>query len=197
MPVQEGDGNWDEDEVLAPPSDPSPANVSTNSPGPQPSSSAPVDQTEPHPATDEELSGAEDPEPLPEFDPHYRDEFEGLLYLGKLNDDFNWLGHHYIIKTLNSGEILEIGLLHKPYIGTLAETKAYQAAVVAACVVMVDRKPIAVPVTNEVADTELLSKFNYVLRSWYPPLLDKVYEQYIMLEEKVAKILDAMGKASG
>lgn len=194
MPVQNGDGSWDDDEVV--PKAPSAANVSAT-PGPgQSSESAPDADTEPHPATDEDLS-SEPEEELPEFDPKYRQDFEGLLFIGNLSDTFDWLGHKFVIRTLTTGEILEVGLLHKKYGQSLADLKAYQAAVIAACVVSVDGRPLSVPLTNEVDDTLLANKFSYVLRSWFPPVLDVIYDKYLSLEERVQKVLDAMGKAQG
>ena len=133
----------------------------------------------------------------PEFDPRFRQDFEGLLYLGRLTDTFSWLGHTFTIRTLSSGEVLEVGLLHKKYVGTLADVKAYQAALVAACVVEVDGQPMPVPLTNAAADTALVNRFNYVLRSWFPPTLDVVYERYLLLEARVGEVIEAMGKASG
>src|SRR5690606_3529884 len=121
----------------------------------------------------------------------------GLLYIGRLTDDFYWLGHHFVIRTLTMGEIIEVGLLHKEYAGSLADVKAYQAAVVAGCVVSVDGKPLPMPLTNDPQDTELINKFQYVLRSWYPPTLDVVYERYLLLEARANQVIEAMGKAQG
>ena len=139
----------------------------------------------------------EPPEPPPEFDSRYREEFEGLLYLGKLNHRFSWAGHRFVIRTLTSGDITEIGLLHKPYRDTVGETKAYQALVVAACIETVDGKALPLPITNQAEDTMLVNRFEYVLRVWFPPTLDAVYEQYLILETKVEEALKAMGKVQG
>lgn len=188
MPVENPE--WDEDGVLHAPDSPS---VAADTLGPPPSSIAPGESAEPHRVDDE----TDEPEPLPEFDPRYKQDFEGLLYLGRLTDTFTWLGHTFTIRTLTSGEVMEVGLLHKPYVGTLADVKAYQAAVVAACVLEVDHKPMPVPVTNDPSDTALVGKFQYVMQSWFPPTLDVVYDRYMLLEERVERVIEAMGKASG
>jgi hypothetical protein len=138
-----------------------------------------------------------EPDPIPQFDPRVRQDFEGLLYLGRLTDQFTWLGHRFTIRTLTAGEILEVGLLHRQYVGTLADVKAYQAAVVAACCIDVDGKPMPVPITNQVADTELLNRFQFVLQSWFPPTLDAIYERYLLLEARVEEVIRAMGEAQG
>lgn len=154
---------------------------------------------EPHRGPAEDASGTEEtekPEPLPEFDPRVREDFEGLLYLGRLTDSFEAYGHQFVIRTLSTGEVLEIGLLHKPYKDSLAEVKAYQAALVAACVVSVDGKPMPLPVTNEPFDTALANRFEYVKRTWFPPLLDVIYERFLLLEAKVDAVLAGMGNQS-
>lgn len=176
-------------------------NVGAN-PGPGPSSEAPDHSTEPHPLTDEAppqeaASEVEEPEPVPKFDPRFREDFEGLMYIGRLTRNFTWLGHSFTIRTLSTDELLEVGLLHKPYINTLADAKAYQTAVVAACVVEVDHQPMPVPVTNDPADTWLLGKFNYVKAKWFPPTMDAVYEEYLKLESRVTEVIEAMGKVPG
>lgn len=203
MPVE--DGEWVEDPaLLEPPVAPAvrPVDPSdTTSSGPE--VETPIMETslveEPHPETQvmqDEMEADTDP-PLPEFDPKVRQDFEGLLYLGRLTDQFTWLGHTFTIRTLTSGEIVEIGLLHRPYIGSLADVKAYQAAIVAACVLDVDGKPMPTPITNEATDTALLNRFQYVLRSWFSPTLNVVYERYLLLESRVEEVIESMGKASG
>lgn len=201
MPLE--DGEWVDPALLAPPQAPADHLAGlgdAHALGPEveaPSIEEDSLTTEPHPGTQTTLGETEAGEPPPEFDPKFRMDFEGLLYMGRLTDDFTWLGHHFVIRTLTAGEILEVGLLHRQYVGTLADVKAYQAAIVAACVVSVDGKPMPTPITNEVTDTGLLNRFNYVLRSWFPPVLDKVYEQYLLLEARVEEVIKEMGKAHG
>ncbi len=190
MPVGDGEEVWEDP--------PQVANVGPTSQGPDPSSPAPDQPTEPHRETDDGAGSDQGTvEPLPEFDQRVREDFEGLLYLGKLEATFEWMGHKFVIRTLTVGEVLEIGLLHKEYVGTLTDVKAYQAALVAACVVKIDRKSLPFPLTNEDDDTPLRNRFEYVLRSWFPPTLDAVYEQYLLLEERVERVMEAMGKAYG
>lgn len=149
-----------------------------------------------HRGTEEDLSLQEDQEPLPEFDPKVRQDFEGLLYLGRLTHKYHYLGHEFVIRTITTGETLEIGLLHKPYADTMGDIKAYQAALAAACVVTVDGRPLPAPLTVDASDTALLNRFEYVLRSWFPTVIDMVYEQYLILEDRVRQVMEAMSLAS-
>jgi hypothetical protein len=189
MPVEDDDFPPD---VVA--TDP-PATTGTTPRGP--SVTTPDLDLEPHRDAAEDTSEQEETtEPLPEFDPKHRLDFEGLLYLGALTHEFTYLGHAFKIRTLSTDEVLEIGLLHRPYVDTLSDVKAYQAALVAACVVTVDGKPLPMPITNDVADTPLANRFAYVRRSWFPPILDAVYEQYLLLEGRVDDVLRSMGNPS-
>ena len=156
-----------------------------------------VQESEPDPVEDLDQPAANeatDPEEIPEFDPKVREDFEGLLYLGRLEHTFTWAGHEFRIRTLNDGELLEVGLLAKPWRGTMSEMKAYQTALVAGCVVTVDGQPMPVPLTSDPRDTAMANRFRYVQRSWFPPTFDAVYEEYLLLETRVSKALEAMGK---
>ena len=150
-------------------------------------------EPEQKPADEEEQQEAD----LPEFDPQYRDAFNGLLFVGALSDQFDWLGHRFHIRTLTTGELAEVALLAKPYAGSEAALKAWQAATVAAALVTVDGKEIAIPLTSEIGDTHVAAKFRYVMDKWFPPVLDAIYERYIRLELQVRDVISAMGKASG
>jgi hypothetical protein len=150
------------------------------------------------PVTGLETSGdAEDEdESVPdvvEFDPAYRKSFEGLLFIGKVQRTFNWLGHTFLIKTPTIEEMLEAGQLHQPYVGTIGDIKAWQSLMVAASLVTVDNKPLPIPISDDV--TALQSKFNYINQHWYPWTTDALYEQYILLDNEVREVIDAMGKA--
>jgi hypothetical protein len=165
-------------------------------------------------APDEELSSTTDPTlsdaPSPEgittdeariakkeLDPRYRQDFEGLLYLGDLRDEFTWAGHSFSIKTLTIDEMLRAGLMVKKYEESIGSNRAYITAVVAACLVRVDGKPIYSPLGSIDEDGELEAKFRYVRESWYSWTADRIYNQLMILEARVAQIIEAMGEAGG
>lgn len=181
-----------EDDMLVAPEDPT--NISATSPvDTVEQAPVPVDL----PVTDIEMSEAtvvpEDVEPPVEFDPQYRQAFEGLLFIGKVTKQFKWLGHSFTLKTPTIEQMLEAGQLHKPYVGTVGDIKAWQSLMLAASIASVDGKPLPVPFTDET--TELQQKFEYINRHWYPWTTDALYEQYILLDAEVAGVIDAMGKA--
>lgn len=194
MPVEDGD--WPPE-----PATTAPAALVTGTDhfGPSSVSSPATSDLEPHRVGDEDANPQQEQEetqPLPTLDPKFREDFDGLLFLGKLEDEFTWLGHRFVIRTLTTEEILETGLIVKPYRDTMAEVKAYQAAIVAGTVVSVDGRPMPTPLTMSPSDTPLRNRFEYVRRNWFPPTLDVVYERYLLLEDRARAALEAMGEAS-
>lgn len=167
----------------------------------QPTSHSPAPSSQSAPG-DGGTPGADVPaeegqQPLPEFDPRYRTQFEGLMYIGALTDEFDWMGHKFVVRTLRTDELLEIALMIQPYVGTQGEDKAYQAGVVAACVISVDGKPLPSPISSDPADTPLSNRYRYVKQYWYGPTLDAIYQRYYRLELTVREVLEAMGNRSG
>jgi hypothetical protein len=149
---------------------------------------------EPSSASNGSPTGTDDEEVvLPEFDPKYRTPFEGLLFIGKVSRTFKWLGHTFVIRTPRIDEILEIGQLHEPYNTSVADVKAYQTLLLAAIVETVDGQPLPIPISDDVSLIQ--SKFDYIKRHWYPWTLDKLYEEYLLLDAGVKAVHDELGKA--
>ncbi len=144
-------------------------------------------------------AGAPGPDgPLPEFDTRMRTEFSGLLYLGALTDTFDWLGHRFVIRTLRTGELVGVSLAVKDYLGTDGYLKAWQCAMVGACVVSVDGRPLPpLPLTDHPEDSLVAARFRYVMDHWFPPVPDHIYERYVELELVVREVIKAMGNRSG
>lgn len=182
-----------------------PEAVQPTSPSPAPSSDAPdfggtsgADSEQPSDQSDS--APQEKPEeaaPLPEFDPRYRDAFTGLLYLGRLQQTFNLWGHTFVVRTLTTEQLAEVGLIVKPYLGTEMQNAVYQTAVVAAAVVSVDGQPLpgSIEIDNS---TELTTvKYPYVAKNWLPAVREEIYNKCFELEILTREVLEALGKASG
>lgn len=142
---------------------------------------------------------AEDPEedPLPEFDPKHREPFTGLLYLGRLEKRFHLFGHAFVVRTLTTEQLAEIGMIVKPYKGTSVENAVYQSAVVAASVVTVDDQPLPGAITIDNSDELTTVKYPYVLKRWMPAVREAIYNECFRLEMTTRDVLAAMGEASG
>jgi hypothetical protein len=162
--------------------------------------SGPEASSQQAPPTDGTTSGealGSDGEPaLPEFDPRHREAFDGLLFLGALDTEFVWAGHRFKIRTLTTGELLEVALAQRQYRDSLGDSRSYVTAIAAACIVHVDGKPLPQPLSTQVSDTEFSNKFAYVRDSWFPWVTDTVYGEYMKLEAQATEVLEAMGKAS-
>jgi hypothetical protein len=151
---------------------------------------------EAQPETDVEMSGVEPPvEPLPEFDPKCRDALDGLLFLGALTKTYDWNGHRFTIRTLKMDELLQVALVHARFANTIGDVKAYQAAIVSACLQLVDGKQLPIPAF--VDETSLDQRFRFCTSNWYPWTFDSVYQNYLELEAKTLEVMEAMGKVLG
>lgn len=134
---------------------------------------------------------------LPTFDPKYAEPFKGLLYLGALADDFEWLGHNFSIRTLRDGEKLAVASIIKPYAETMGADRAYAGAIVGMCITGVDGDDLPVPIGETRRAYEWgLKRFEYVKDNWYSSTIDQVFNRYLMLEDLARQVLEAMGKAS-
>lgn len=149
-------------------------------------------------ATESAINRSEDDEEeVASFDPKHQLDFEGLLYLGYLTDDFVWMNHKFSIRTLTTAEYLEVALIHKRYQGSIGDIRCYTSAIVAACLERVDGKDLPAPLERSTRDNQLSYRYEYITEHWYPWIIDAIYERFQLLEARVEKVLEAMGKASG
>lgn len=125
-----------------------------------------------------------------EFDPKWREPFEGLLYLGHLEETVEIAGHTFVVRTLKTGEKLEALQLCKPYEDSVSFARAYRAAIAAAGLVSVDGLPVLVPQKQVSA---VRQKFDYITSNWYDHIIERLYEEIDRLEGKVVKILEELG----
>lgn len=159
----------------------------------QASSTAPPSATTPEGTSGQ--GAGNDPLNDLEFDPKYREDFDGLLYIGALTHSFRLYGHSFTIRTLTVDEILQVSLLVKQYEGSIGQNRAYLTGMAAACLELADSKPIYTPIGPN--DDEVRGRFMYVKDHWYSWMVDGIYEQYLALEARVTEILSQMGEGSG
>lgn len=134
---------------------------------------------------------------LPTFDQKYAEPFTGLLYLGALSNEFEWLGHRFVVRTLRDGEKLAVAQVMKPYQDTMGVDRAYAIATASMAVVSVDGQELPVPIgeSNRIMEWAH-QRFEYVRDNWFPFTTDEVFNQAIRLEVLAQKVVEAMGKAS-
>jgi len=160
----------------------------------------PVDKEELEIPLESEVNQEEEilEEELPEFDPQYAKDFDGLNYLGALTSQFEWLGHKFVIRTLTIDEYLAVATLTKDYQETIGVTRAYETAIAALCVETIDGKSLPTPVQEETLGYAWAYQcFNFVKGRWYTYTIKKIYEEYLQLEARAEEVIESMGNASG
>lgn len=173
--------------------------AAADSSGPPPSSETPEDFQEPpgQPGSDEQRPDVEAPDSPREFDPKYRDPFTGLLFLGYLEDTIRIYGHTFRIATPTQNERIEMGLLHKPYVDSLASEIAYQTLLVSAYLLEVDGEELPQPILNKSKSGAVADRFRWVSENLRPPVIDQLFSSCLVLEGEVRQVLEAMGEARG
>lgn len=145
---------------------------------------------------DEEATVKADEKPFSdlEFDPQYEDDFEGLAYLGRLKAEVKHYGHTFEIKTLTTGEKLEVAELCLKFEGTIAYGLVYQTAVVAGGLLTVDGQAITVPSKREGI---IEQKYRYVKSTWFEPVIRVLYKDMDNLEGRSLELIQELGVVGG
>jgi hypothetical protein len=125
------------------------------------------------------------------FPDEWKDEFEGLLFVGYLQKEVSRIPFHkFVVRTLTINEKLEISLLSKPYLDSVGYSRAYKAAVVAAGLVSVDGRDL-IPSNKNI--NVIRQKYEYVINNWYDTVIDILYEEIDSLENRVVIVLQELG----
>src|SRR5262249_25014295 len=120
-------------------------------------------------------------EPVDAFDPRHAEAIDGLLWLGKLTDSFHMFGHRFTLKTLTRGERLAVTQVARDYADTLGASMALETAVVAACVVSVDNRPLNPDLGPNMDPVDRVAANFAVVQDWYDVVLEQIYERYSQL----------------
>lgn len=166
--------------------------------GPPPSSGAPGPIQEPptQPGPDDQQPDEVD-HGVQEFDPRYKEPFNGLLYLGRLEDTVTIWGHSFRLVTPSQLEKLEAGVVHKPYIDTVASEIAYTTILVSSYLVEIDGQPLPIPITHDTKKNGVAERFAWVGENLRGAVIDELFSRCMILEAQVSQVLQTMGKAQG
>lgn len=125
------------------------------------------------------------------FDDKWKRDFEGLLYLGKLEKEVSSIPlHKFVVRTLTVNEQLEILLITQPYADGIGYSRAYKAAVVAAGLVSVDGREL---VATDKNSNVLRQKWDYVTNGWYEPVVDVLYDEIDQLHARMIEVCQEIG----
>lgn len=124
------------------------------------------------------------------FPEEWKDEFEGLLFLGHLQREITSIPmHKFVIRTLTVNDQLEVSLVAKPYLETIGYGRAYKSAIVAASLVEIDGRPFISPKKN---NNMVQQKFDYLTNNWHDIVVDTLYNEQQALENKVVIVLQEL-----
>lgn len=120
------------------------------------------------------------------FPEDWKKEFEGLTYIGALSSTIKLTNYHtFTIRTLLPAEKIEISIILKDLEDSMGYGRGYRAAVVAASVTLVDGKPIMAFDKN---NSPIREKYDYVINTYYDPVIDAVYSEVDKLEGRAAEL---------
>ena len=124
------------------------------------------------------------------FDGRWRNEFEGLAYLGHLEAEVKIPYHSFTVRTLTTGEKIRVVSMVREHEDSIGYARAYRAAVVAAGLVLVDGKPLLVGQKN--LDV-IPQRYRYITDNWYDYVIDILYDKINELEGQVLEVLKELG----
>lgn len=131
-----------------------------------------------------------------QFPEEVNDDVDGLIWLGYLEDQIDYCGHEFVIRTLRLEEQLLASLVTKEYTDTLGQAKAWIAAHVGLALVSVDGDTEFCPKSSFSKKDYARARFNYVTGKWFEPTIAHLYNAYSALLERQARVLEEMENLS-
>lgn len=133
------------------------------------------------------------------FPPRIREAVEGLMFLGYLEDEFEFCGHHFVIRTLRGDEELLASLICKEFVGTLGQARAWVWAQIALAIVSVDGDEEFCPPTGPNKREYARARFQYCTSRWYWPtaaFINTRYEALWKLQEETIQRVEDLYKGN-
>lgn len=132
------------------------------------------------------------------FDPRYREDFVGLLYLGYLEETCVVAGHRFQLRTPGQEDRLSMGVIQRPYANTVMGEQAWRAVTVAAYLRDIDGTPAPEPLNS--SQSAVATRFNWVVNSIHSDqIIELIFIQIRLLDARVREMigaLDNLGEAS-
>jgi hypothetical protein len=127
------------------------------------------------------------------FPPTVHDDVEGLLYLGYLEESFDFCGHRFTLRTLRGEEELLAGLVCKEYQEVVGQDKALAWATIGLALVEVDGDEDFCPPVSRDKKEFARARFQYVTGKWFWPLGARLWREYANLLTRQAEAVSEMG----
>lgn len=125
-----------------------------------------------------------DQNPFADFPSQVREDVEGLMWLGYIEDAFEFAGHHFILRTLRGDEELVAATVSKEYIDTIGQAKAWAWANVSVSLTSIDHDPNFCPPLGPDKTAWGHARFKWVTSQWFWPLGDYLFRRYVLLAER-------------
>lgn len=130
--------------------------------------------------------------PFDAFPESVREDVNGLIWLGYLEDTFSFCGHNFVIRLLRGDEELLASLVTKEYAETLGQAKAHIWATVALALVAVDGAEDFCPPGTPAKESYARARFQWVTGNWYWPVAIFIFERYTALQTRQQEALEAL-----
>lgn len=127
-----------------------------------------------------------------QFPEGVRESVDGLIWLGHLEEKFDFCGHNFVLRTLKGEEELLAASLTKDYLETLGQSRAWVWAVVALSLVSVDGDPSFCPAAGPDRQAYARARFQYVTQQWYWPTAAAIFQRYTDLQERQSLAIGAV-----
>lgn len=137
-------------------------------------------------------SQVNEPQGIESFPDDIREDVEGLMWLGFLEDEFDFCGHSFVIRTLRGDEELLAGVLTKEYMDTLGQSRAWAWALVSLALVAVDGDESFCPPSGPDKRAYARARFQYCTSKWFWPVAEYIFRRYTTLLERQAQAVEAV-----
>lgn len=122
--------------------------------------------------------------PLAEFPPEVRIAVDGLIHLGELEEEVEFCGHTFSLRTLRAGEEIAASAVIQNLRGTIKEPDAWAAAQVASALTSIDGETDFCPQAGPDAVSNARGRYNYLVKNWYWPTIHFLFQFYGTLLDK-------------
>jgi len=126
------------------------------------------------------------------FPEGYLEPLRGLLFVGKIEEEFEVCGHRFLMRTITDGEALRIAQLCKSFENSKAHFLAYRDMTLACAIEYVDDIPLFSSLSE--GEDVIYEKYKKV-KTWYPVVTEPLYEFYSTLEKTAKDVADSLKKS--
>lgn len=126
------------------------------------------------------------------FDPKFREDFIGLLYLGMQEKEIRHFGHRFLLRTPGQADRLRMGEVHKQWANTVQGEYAWRMIYVAGFLRRIDDEQAPEPLKGGPGEG-LVARFRWVLESIESPVvIDTLFNECLNLELSSANLIEAL-----